>query len=161
MLASCSLNTVDRMTLNERLTTEMNAALKRGDQLALDTLRTLRAQLIELAKRGENRPVTAEDELAAVSSAIKKRKEAIEMYEKGGRRDLVERERQELAILTAYLPEQLTAEQAAERVLQAIRETGSTSPGDAGKVMGFLMKDLKGKVDGKMLQTLVRKHLGG
>jgi len=139
----------------------MKIAMKSGERLKLETLRTLRAHLVELTKRGSGKPVTPDDEIAAVMGEMKKRKEAIELYEKGGRLDLAEQETRELAILKAYLPAQMTAEEAAARVEQVIAETGSSSPRDLGKVMGILMKELKGRVDGKALQDIVRTKLGG
>jgi hypothetical protein len=149
------------MTLSERLTEDMKAAMRRGDRFTLDTLRTLKARLIELSKRGEEKPLTPDDEVAAVAGAIKKRQEAIELYEKGGRADLAGQERKEIEILSVYLPQQMTTAEAEEHVRRAIQESGSSSLKDIGRVMGLLMKDLKGKIDGKVLQEIVRKQLGG
>jgi uncharacterized protein YqeY len=149
------------MSLNEQINTDLKAAMKSGDKVRLDTLRLLRAAMIELAKRGGGGVVTAEDELAVLMAATKKRKEAIEVYEKAGRAELAEQERKELAIITSYLPKQLTAEEAAAIVQRIITETGASSAKDFGKVMPLAMKELKGKFDGKVVQEIVKAKLGG
>jgi uncharacterized protein YqeY len=94
-------------------------------------------------------------------TAIKKRKEAIEIYEKGGRLDLAQQERAELDIISSYLPKQLSPEEAAETINRIILETGAASPKDFGKVMPLAMKELKGKIDGKIVQEIVKSKLGG
>jgi len=139
----------------------MKTALKGGESLRLETLRTVRAQFIELSKRGSDKEITGDDEIAVLTSAIKKRKEAIEMYEKGGRGDLAAKERQEIEIISVYLPPPLSREEAEAAITAIIAESGATSPKDFAKVMGVAMKDLKGKIDGKVVQELVRQKLGG
>lgn len=149
------------MTLNERIVEDMKAAMKSGETLKLSTLRTLRAQLIELSKRGSEGPITPEDETGVLLSAIKKRREAIELYEKGGRTELAAREREELSIITGYLPQQLTREEILEKIREIVAHTGSSTTKDFGKVMGVAMRELKGKADGSLVQELVKHTLGG
>lgn len=149
------------MTLNERITEDMKAAMKSGEKLKLETLRTVRAQFIEFSKRGSDKPMTADDELAIVLGAIKKRKEAIDLYQQAGRKELVDQESRELEILQAYLPKQMGKEEAEEVVKGIIGEVGASSQKDFGKVMGRVMKELKGKLDGAVVQELVKKNLGG
>jgi len=149
------------MTLNERIVEDMKAAMKSGEALKLSTLRTLRAQLIELSKRGTEGPITPEDETGVLWSAIKKRKEAIEMFEKGGRAELAAKEREELSIITTYLPQLMTREEIVERIREIIARTGSSTPKDFGKVMGIAAKELKGKAEGSLIQELVKHTLGG
>jgi len=149
------------MTLNERIVEDMKAAMKSGAALRLSTLRTLRAQLIELSKRGSEGPITPEDETGVLFSAIKKRKEAIEMYEKGGRAELAAKEREEISIITNYLPQQMTREEILEKVREIIARTGSSTPKDFGKVMGIAAKELKRKADGSLVQEVVKHTLGG
>lgn len=149
------------MTLNERIVEDMKSAMKSGAALKLSTLRTLRAQLIELSKRGTAGPITPEDETGVLLSALKKRKEAIELYEKGGRADLAAKEREEISIITTYLPQQMTREEILGKVQEIIARTGSSTPKDFGKVMGVAMKELKGKADGSLVQELVKNTLGG
>lgn len=149
------------MTLNERITADMKAAMKSGATLQLSTLRTLRAQLLELSKRGADVPMTPEDELGVLLSAVKKRKEAIELYEKAGRQELAAQERDELQIINTYLPQQMSREELLPKIDEIIARTGSSSPKDLGRVMGVAMKELKGRADGSLIQELVKHKLGG
>lgn len=148
------------MTLNERIVQDMKVAMKSGQTLRLSTLRTLRAQMLELAKRGTDSPITAEDETAVLLSAVKKRKEAIELYEKAGRMELAAKEREELTIINSSLPQQLSRDELLAKIDEIIASTGSTSAKDFGKVMGATMKELKGRADGSLIQELVKHKLG-
>ena len=148
------------MTLNERINSDLKPALKSGDRTRLGTIRLLRAAMIELSKRGTGKEISPDDELSALTAAIKKRKEAIELYEKGGRADLAHQERQELEIITSYLPKQLSREEAEQLIRKIIAETGASSAKDFGKIMPLAMKELKGKIDGRLVQELVKAKLG-
>jgi uncharacterized protein YqeY len=150
------------MALKEKISDEMKKAMKSGDRLRLETLRTLRAALLEkeIEKRGSGNPVTADDEITVLTGAAKRRKESIEQFEKGGRQDLVEQETKELAIIQEYLPKQMTAEELTTLIRRAIAETSASSMADFGKVMPAVMKEAKGKADGKSVQELVKKLLG-
>ncbi len=149
------------MTLNEQINNDLKAAMKSGDKTRLNTLRLLRAHFIELSKRGDGQSITPDEELSVLTAAIKKRKEAIEIYEKGGRLDLMQQERLELDIISSYLPKQLSPEEAAQAIDRIIRETGAATPKDFGKVMPLAMKELKGKIEGKLVQEMVKSKLGG
>jgi hypothetical protein len=148
------------MTLNEQINIDLKAAMKSGEKTKLETLRLLRAHMIELSKRGEGKEITPEEELSVLMAAMKKRKEAIEVYDKAGRADLAQQERAELAVITSYLPKQLSAEEAAEVILRIIAQTGSSGAKDFGKVMPMAMKELKGRIDGKLVQEMVKAKLG-
>lgn len=139
----------------------MKEAMRSGDKIKLETLRSLRAHFIELSKRGENKAITPEDELAVLMSAVKKRKEAIEMYRQGGREELAKQEEQELEIINQYLPKQASREEAEQLVDKLIAQTGATTAKDFGKVMPLAMKELKGRIDGKVVQELVKAKLQG
>lgn len=147
------------MTLRERIIQDLKDAMKKGETLRLETLRTIRAQMIELEKRGLEREITADDEIAVLNSALKKRKEAIEMYEKAGRVELVEKERAEMEIITSYLPEQMSPEEAMSIIERIIRDLVATTQKDFGRVMSRAMKELKGRIDGKVVQELIKKRL--
>lgn len=148
------------MTLNDQINTDLKAAMKAGEKTKLETLRLLRAHMIELSKRGEGKEITPEDELSVLMAAIKKRKEAIEVYEKAGRTELAQQERAELDVISSYLPKQLSAEEASAIILQIVAQTGASGAKDFGKVMPLAMKELKGKIDGKLVQEMVRAKLG-
>jgi uncharacterized protein YqeY len=149
------------MGLKETISIDLQKAMKAGDKTRLETLRTVRAALLEkeIEKRGSASPVTPEDELGVLTGAAKKRRESIEMFEKGGRMDLVDQETKELAIIQEYLPKQLSAVEIEEIIRNIMGEVGASSPADFGKVMPAVMKQLKGKADGKLVQELVRKAL--
>ena len=134
--------------------------MKSGDTLRRETLRTIRAAMIELEKRGLDRKPTDEDELQVLITATKKRKEAIELYEKAGRHDLAEQETRELAVINEYLPAQMPPEEVEKRVREIVAETGASSAKDFGKVMPAVMKELRGKAEGKLIQETVRRILG-
>ena len=151
------------MGLKEQIAEQMKTAMKMPDKTRLDTLRTLRAALMEkeVEKRGAHQEMTPEDDTAVMISAAKKRKESIEAFEKGGRMDLVEQEKKELAIIQEFLPKPMSTDDVAKIIDQVIKETGATGAADFGKVMPLVMKQLKGKADGKLIQEMVKQRLGG
>ena len=146
------------MEIQDRLSEDLKTAMKAKEKVKVTTIRMVRAQLkdFQIAKRDE---LTEEDEISVLINAAKKRKEALELYEKSDRQDLIEQEKQELEIISAYLPAQLSKEKVEKVVLKIIEEVGASSPQDLGKVMGAAMKELKGKTDGKMVQEIVREKL--
>ena len=111
----------------------------------------------ELVKESQ---LTDKEVVEVISSEAKKRREAIEGFERGGRKDLAEKERAELKILQSYLPEQLTEEEIKKLVEDAIRKVGATGPQDMGRVMGELMPQVKGKIDGGTVSRIVKELLG-
>ncbi|MDI6767177.1 MAG: GatB/YqeY domain-containing protein [Bacteroidota bacterium] len=150
------------MALLENISEDMKIAMKSGDKLRLETLRMIRAGLLE--KQVEKRPsggLTSDDEMAVLLSAAKKRKEAIEIYRQNNRNDLADQEEKELNIIQEYLPKQLSQSDIEDFVKKIIAEQNATSAKDFGRVMPFVMKELKGKADGKVIQETVKKHLGG
>lgn len=149
------------MSLTDRISQDMKIAMKAGEKLRLATLRTLRAAILEFEKAKEGNVPGEEDELRILTTAAKKRKEAIEQYREAGREDLAETEEQELAIIAEYLPAQLDAAEIEEIVTRVIEEAGASGMQDMGKVMGPLMKQLQGRADGAVVQKLVRSKLGG
>jgi hypothetical protein len=147
------------MSMKERLAEETKDALKSGQKIRLSTLRLLSAAV-------KNREVEVlhpldDDEFVEVAGQeAKRRRDAIEAYEKAGREDRAATEREELAVLQEYLPAALTDEEIDGLVDQAIGETGAAGPGDMGKVMGAVMAKAKGRADGRAVQARVRARLG-
>lgn len=148
------------MALSEKISNDLKVAMKSGDSIKLNTIRSIRTKIIELSKRGTGSDITQEDELTILLSEAKKRKEAIEMYQKAGRTDLSDQEQQELEIINEYLPKQISKEDAENIVKKIIQEVGAVSAKDFGKVMPVAMKELKGKIDGKVIQEIVKQKLG-
>lgn len=147
------------MSLQEQLNEDMKAAMKRGEKLRLETIRMVRAQMKD-AQIAKMAPLSAEDELGILQTAAKKRREAIELYKKGGRDDLLEKEMAELAIVSEYLPKALTPEEVLAIIDATILESGAKTAADFGKVMGRVAQQTKGRADGKIVQQLVRERLG-
>jgi uncharacterized protein YqeY len=145
-------------SLKEQLAREMREALKSGQKIRLGALRLLAASVKN--REVELRHELSDDELREVAvGEVRRRVEAIEAYESAGREDLAAREREERAVLQAYLPEQLTAEAVDALIDEAIASTGATSVREMGKVMGFVMGRAKGRVDGSEVQAKVRERL--
>ena len=147
------------MNLTQRINEDLRAAMKSGNKLRLETLRMLRAQIIEFEKKGLDRPMNEDDEMSILMSASKKRKEAIEIFTKAGRMELVEQETKELGIISEYLPKQLSREDAEKIVENLIQQSGAASMKDLGKVMPIAMKELKGKIDSKVISEIVKQKL--
>jgi len=148
------------MTLNQKISDDLRLAMKSGDKLKLETLRTVRAQMIEMTKRGTGTELTPDEEISALLTAAKKRKEAIELYRQAGREELARQEEQELQIISSYLPKQIPKEEAEAIIAGIIAQTSASSSKDFGKVMPLVMKELKGKIDGKTVQEIVKQKLG-
>ena len=149
------------MALLEKISDDMKSAMKSGKKLRLETLRMIRAGLLE--KQVEKRPsggMTGEDEVAVLVAAAKKRKEAVTIYREKGREDLARTEEEELGIIQEYLPKQLSAAEIEELVKKAVSASGAATAKDFGKVMPIVMKELKGKADGKLVQEIVKRTLG-
>ena len=144
--------------LKARLQGEMNDALRAGDKVRLGALRLLHASVknreVELL-----REVDEDEFVEVVGREVKRRKEAAEAYEKAGRQELLDRERREQEVLEAYLPAQLAQEDASSLVEEAGAETGASGPGDLGKVLAYVMGKARGRVDGGMINRLVRERL--
>ena len=149
------------MAIRERLLEDYKTAMKSGDKFHSETIRFLRAQFkdAEINRRGTDKPFSEEDEISVLMSAAKKRKEAIDMYRQGNRIDLAEKEQTELEIIQSYLPLGLTHEEIDQIISTAIQQSGASTLKDIGKVMSLVMKETRGRADGKMIQELVRKKL--
>ena len=147
------------MSLKERIQTELKEAMKAHDELKVSTLRLLNSS-IKNKEIDERKPLDDEGLLAILSTAAKQRRESIDQYEKGGRQDLADKEKAELAILQSYLPQQLSKDEVAAAIKETIAETGAVGAKDMGKVMKALMPKVKGKADGKLVNELVKELLG-
>lgn len=148
------------MSLTEQINNDMKSALKTGRKLELETLRTIRAAILEFEKKAVGATLAPDDEIAILSAAVKKRREAIEQYRNAGRVDLAEQETAEMEIIARYLPAPLTEDEIRTLVTDAIAQAGATGPKDLGKVMGPVMKTVKGRADGAAVQAIVRQMLG-
>lgn len=140
---------------------DMIIAMKSGDVFRVQTLRYVLSELKngEIEARGKKLEFRDEEALKILSKQVKQREESIAEFKKGNRQDLVDKESNELAILSEYLPRQLTQVEIAALVKEAVLEVNATSMADMGKVMGVLMPKVAGKADGKIVSEMVKRLL--
>ena len=124
-----------------------------------NTIRMLEAAIknAEIDKRGVD--LAESDILAILQRQVKQRRESIEQFEKGGREDLADKESIEIGIIERYLPRQLSRDEVELRARAVIEQTGASGPGDRGKVMGMLMRELRGEADGSLVNAVVGELL--
>ena len=146
------------MTLSEKLGEDLKAAMKGQDEPRVRVLRLLKTRVKEasVAKRDE---LTDGEVIKVVISETKQRKEAIELFEQGGRGDLASREKEEMDILQTYMPPQLTEDEVRTMVQEAIEEVGALDPRDMGKVMKVLMPRIVGRSEGSFASRTVKELL--
>ena len=148
------------MSIEQRINEDLKTALKAGEKAIVATYRTVLAQIKdERIRLRVKRDMTEEDVIGVLLNAAKKRKEAIDIYRDNNRKDLAAKEEAELILLQKYLPKQISGEEAKEIIIEIIQQTNATSIKDLGKVMGAAMKELKGKADGQIIQSIVRDQL--
>jgi uncharacterized protein YqeY len=148
------------MTLRERLDADMKDAMRAKDQLRLDVVRAVKSAVKYREVEGDKAVVLDETGILQVlGSEIKKRRDSVEQYRAGGREELARKEEAEIAILQAYLPQQLGAEELARKVDEAIAKVGAKGPKDMGQVMKALLPEVQGRADGKAVSELVKQKL--
>ncbi len=148
------------MNLKDKINEELKSAMKSGDKLRLETIRSIRALILEFEKSGTGKELTPDAEIAMLNTAVKKRKEAMEQFLANNRAELAQKEEAEYKILMEFLPPQLTEAEVAAEVKRLAGELGAKSKEDFPKLMPAAMKALKGKADGKIVRSVVEKSLG-
>ena len=147
------------MNLKDKINADLKEAMKSKDKVKLNTVRSIRALILDFEKSGANKELTAEDEIKMLSSAAKKRREAAEQFENAGRSELAENERSELKIIESYLPKQLSEDEILVKVKNFAAEVGAETKADFGKLMPIAMKNLKGQADGNIIRKIVEQVL--
>ena len=148
------------MTLNEKVSSDITAAMKAKDAPRLSALRMLKAAIMNKGVE-KGRDLDDGEVLQVVSSLVKQRRDSIDQFQKAGRTDLVDKETAEVGVLEQYLPPAAGAEEIDAAVAAAIAETGASTPKDMGKVMKAVMPKLAGKnADGRAVNEAVRRKLG-
>ena len=149
------------MTLQERVDSDLKEAMRAKGATKLGVLRMLKSALkyAAIAKSGAEAELSDAEVVQVIRKQAKQRHDSIESFEEGGRTELAEKEKEELAILNSYLPQAISADELTEVVQQAIAETGATSKGQMGIVMKALQAKVGGRADGKTLSTEVQKQL--
>ena len=146
------------MTHFEKVQADMYAAMKSGEKEKTNTLRSVLSKLKdkEIEKR---KTLSNEEEIKILQTLVKQRKESIDLYEKGGRPELVAIEKQEINIINSYLPKMMSSDDIKDIVKNVIDSSGANSMSDMGKVMPEVMKQGKGLIDGKTAQKFVSEML--
>jgi uncharacterized protein YqeY len=134
--------------------------MRSGEALRRDTLRMAESAIYNGEKR-ERRAYSDDDVAAVLAREVKTRRESIEAFRKGEREDLAAKEEAEIAILAAFLPEQLTEAEIEALVAEAVNATGASGPRDMGKVMGWLAPRTRGRADGRLVSQAVTRALAG
>ncbi|MDQ0190478.1 GatB/YqeY domain-containing protein [Alicyclobacillus cycloheptanicus] len=146
------------MGLSEQLSEDMKQAMKEKDKLRLSVIRMVRAAVKN--KEIETGAALTDDEvLGIVQKELKQRRDSLQAFESGGRADLVDEAKAEIAVLESYLPAQLSEDELRDIAARIIAEVGATGKRDTGKVMSKLMPEIRGKADGKLAQQVVQTLL--
>jgi hypothetical protein len=149
--------------MRERFTADLKAAMKSGEKQKVETIRMITAGLKDrdIEARATGKTLGDDDILALLQKMVKSRQESVEIYEKGGRPELAEKERAEIAVITEYLPQQLGEAEVAEAIKAAIAETSAASIKDMGKVVAALKAKYTGRIDFGKASAAVKAALGG
>ena len=148
------------MALQENVMTELKAAMKAKDTVALEALRAIKsAILLAQTEKGGGNGLSEQDEIKLVQKLVKQRKDSAAIFKEQGREDLAEPELAQVAVIEKFLPEQLTEEEIEKVVIQTIDALGASGMKDMGKVMGMVSKELAGQADGKTISTIVKNKL--
>jgi uncharacterized protein YqeY len=148
------------MSLKERIVNDLTAAMKARDAARTSTLRMVKASVMnrEIEKGGE---LTEDEMTRALQSLVKQRRDSIEQYEQGGRAELADKERAEIAVIESYLPQAASVEEIEQAVVDAILETGATTMREMGAVMKAAQSRLAGRsADGRTMSEIVKARLG-
>src|SRR5450631_3295178 len=154
----------DRTMLRDDINNAVKDAMRAKDERKLSTLRMVNSTIknADIAARGEGKPLLADaDILAVLQKMIKQRQESVELYDKGGRAELAAQEREEIAIITAYLPKQMSDDDVKAAIAAAMAETGATGMKDMGKVIAVLKAKYAGQMDFGKASGMVKAALTG
>ena len=145
--------------LLEKINSDLVESMKAKDSLRTETLRMVKSALHYLKIEQKKEKLTDEDVLSIISKQVKQHKESVEGFEKGGRAELADKEKKELAILQNYMPEQISPEEINKIIKETIQEVGAVSKKDFGKVMKAASVKLKNQADGKVISLIVGEEL--
>ena len=148
------------MSLEQKIMTELKAAMLAKNEAALRSLRAIKAAIL-LAKtsEGASGEIKVDDEIKLLQKLVKQRKDSLEIYQQQNRPDLAQKEIEEIEVIEKFLPKQLSSDELRSELQTIITEVGASSPADMGKVMGVATKKFAGKADGKTISALVKELL--
>src|SRR4030095_8600255 len=146
------------MSLEQKIMTELKAAMLAKDEAGLRSLRAIKAAIL-LAKtaEGASGQIKEDEEIKLLQKLVKQRKDSLEIFQQQKRADLAQKEQEEILIIEKFLPQQLSSEELKQALTTIIADIGPTSPADLGKVMGIASKQFAGKADGKTISALVKE----
>src|SRR6478672_2147593 len=148
------------MPLEEKVMSELKTAMLAKDEKSLRSLRAIKAAIINAkTSEGAGGVLKEEDEMKLLQKLVKQRRDSLEIFEKQNREDLAQKEREEIAVIEKFLPQQMNADELRVVIEKIINETGASSPADMGRVMGLANKQLAGKADGKTIAAMVKDLL--
>ncbi len=148
------------MNLEEKVMTDLKAAMLAKDEKSLRSLRAIKAALINVkTAEGFSGEIKGDDEIKLLQKLVKQRKDSLEIYEKQNREDLAVKERDEIEVIEKFLPKQMDEAELREEIETIINESGASSPADMGKVMGMANKKFAGKADGRAIAAIVKDIL--
>lgn len=147
------------MTLEERISADMKTAMKAKDKVSLRGIRAIKTAITLQKTDGSNVALDEAGEIALLQKLVKSRQDSLDIYTKQNREDLAVTEREEIEVISRYLPEQLSEDDLATLVEEIIAKTGASSMRDMGKVMGMANKAAAGRADGKTIAAMVKAKL--
>ena len=147
------------MNLADQINEDIKTAMKGGDKEKLMALRDIKSKILLEATKDGSSEVTDDKVMSILTKLNKQRMESIDIFKTQGREDLVDEEQKQAAVIQAYLPQPMSAEELEKAVKEIIQQVGASGPGDMGKVMGVASKSLTGKADGKAISEMVKACL--
>ena len=147
------------MSLEQKIMTDLKEAMKAKDQAKLRSIRAIKAAILLMKTDGTGQEITEDKEIKLIQKLVKQRKESLDIYEKQGRDDLAGVEKEEIAVLEKYLPEQMGEAELTDYLKGLVDKLGASSMADMGKIMGVASKDLAGKADGKAISGIFKQLL--
>jgi uncharacterized protein YqeY len=147
------------MTLKEKITADLKTAMKAKDQVGLRGIRAIKAAILLAETDGSGLELNKEREIKLLQKLVKQRKDSLDIYEKQDRSDLAQTEKEEIQVISKYLPQQLGEDEVKAIVLEVIEQTGASGMKDMGRVMGAVSAKLAGSADNRIVAQIVKTAL--
>ena len=147
------------MSLETKINNDLKTAMKAKDQVSLRGIRAIKSAIMLQKTDGSGIELDDASEIKLLQRLIKQRKDSLEIFEKQNREDLAVKEREEIEVISKYLPEQMSLEELEQKIKEIVEQTGASSMKDIGKVMGMASQKFAGKADGKTISGIVRNLL--
>ena len=149
------------MTLEERIIADMKTAMKAKDKVSLRGIRAIKSAILLQKTDGSGKELDEAGEISLLQKLVKSRQDSLDIYTKQNREDLAATEKEEIEVISRYLPEQLSEDELAAIIEGIIAKTGASSMRDMGKVMGMANGEVAGRADGKTVAAMVKTKLAG